>query len=108
MGLKFTSEDQCSARDEESICSTSDNGSNDVSIENEEKTGQLQVHVVEGAGIVDELTHRPFKTFVKWYGWSYFYSLFVCNYIACQSQDVARFAIGYCSDSMHDLRMTSR
>ena len=64
LGIKFTSEDQCGVHDEES----SQNGLDDVAIDNEEKTGQLQVHVVEGAGIVDELTHRPFNTCVKWYG----------------------------------------
>ena len=29
--------------------------------------GQLQVYVVEGAGMVDEETHKPFNAFIKWY-----------------------------------------
>lgn len=28
--------------------------------------GQLQVHIVEGAGFVDEESRKPFNTFVKW------------------------------------------
>lgn len=28
--------------------------------------GQLQVYVVEGAGMVDEDTHKPFNAFIKW------------------------------------------
>ncbi len=30
------------------------------------REGQLQVHVVEGAGLVDQITHKPYKTLVKW------------------------------------------
>ena len=29
--------------------------------------GQLQVYIVEGAGMVDEDTHKPFNAFIKWY-----------------------------------------
>ena len=28
--------------------------------------GQLQVYIVEGAGMMDEDTHKPFKAFIKW------------------------------------------
>ena len=28
--------------------------------------GQLQVHVVEGAGLVDMETHKPFNACIKW------------------------------------------
>ena len=28
--------------------------------------GQLQVYIVEGAGMVDEETHKPFNAFIKW------------------------------------------
>lgn len=31
------------------------------------RDGQLQVHIVEGAGLIDENTHKPFNTIVKWY-----------------------------------------
>ena len=31
------------------------------------RDGQLQVYVVEGAGMVDEDTHKPFNAFIKWY-----------------------------------------
>lgn len=30
------------------------------------KEGQLQVHVVEGARLLDEDTNKPYKTVVKW------------------------------------------
>ena len=29
--------------------------------------GQLQVYIVEGAGMVDEETHKPFNAFIKWW-----------------------------------------
>ena len=32
----------------------------------EEDSGQLHVHIVEGAGICSEDTHQPFNAFVKW------------------------------------------
>lgn len=28
--------------------------------------GELQVHVIEGARLIDQDTHKPFKTVVKW------------------------------------------
>ena len=28
--------------------------------------GQLQVYIVEGAGMVDEDTHKPFNAFIRW------------------------------------------
>ncbi len=37
-----------------------------LSSEGVEGAGHLQVHVVEGAGIVDEDTHKPFNTLCKW------------------------------------------
>ena len=52
MGLKYTP-DECNV--------TSD------LLNNEALFGQLQVHIVEGAGFVDEETRKPFNTFVKWY-----------------------------------------
>ncbi len=30
------------------------------------KEGHLQVHIVEGAGLVDEDTHKAYNTVVKW------------------------------------------
>ena len=32
----------------------------------DQREGLLQVHVVEGARLVDENTNKPFKTMVKW------------------------------------------
>ena len=37
-----------------------------VIMDSKQREGQLQVHIVEGAGLVDEDTHKPFKTVVKW------------------------------------------
>ena len=31
-----------------------------------DQSGQLQVHVVEGAGLVDMETHKPFNACIKW------------------------------------------
>ena len=39
---------------------------NGVVMECGAREGQLQVHVVEGARIVDEDTKKPYKTVVKW------------------------------------------
>ena len=52
MGLKYTA-DECSV--------TPDPLNDDAA------NGQLQVHIVEGAGFVDEETRKPFNSFVKWY-----------------------------------------
>ena len=44
--------------------------------------GQLQVYIVEGAGMVDEDTHKPFNAFIKWYTYfptHTFFSLFVLS-----------------------------
>ncbi len=54
LGIKYTSDS-----DNESTNSL-------LSIESVEGAGHLQVHVVEGAGIVDEDTHKPFNTLCKW------------------------------------------
>lgn len=51
MGLKYTSDE----------CSVSSDLLNDEAV-----SGQLQVHIVEGAGFVDEGTRKPFNSFVKW------------------------------------------
>ena len=52
MGLKYTP-DECNIKSD---------------LLNEEAlAGQLQVHIVEGAGFVDEESRKPFNTFVKWY-----------------------------------------
>ena len=32
----------------------------------DESEGQLQVYIVEGAGMVDEDTHKPFNAFIRW------------------------------------------
>ena len=34
--------------------------------DDQSKGGELHVHIVEGAGLIDEDTHKPFKTVVKW------------------------------------------
>ena len=39
---------------------------NPVDEEVGEGEGQLQVYIVEGAGMVDEDTHKPFNAFIKW------------------------------------------
>ena len=52
MGLKYTP-DECSIKSD--------------LINDEAVAGQLQVHIVEGAGFVDEESRKPFNTFVKWY-----------------------------------------
>lgn len=52
MGLKYTP-DECSLASDPLI--------------DEVVSGQLQVHIVEGAGFVDEETRKPFNTLVKWY-----------------------------------------
>ena len=52
MGLKYTT-DECSISSDPLV--------------DEAVVGQLQVHIVEGAGFVDEDTRKPFNTFVKWY-----------------------------------------
>lgn len=51
MGLKYTPNE----------CSISSDGVYDEGL-----AGQLQVHIVEGAGFVDDETRKPFNTFVKW------------------------------------------
>ena len=33
---------------------------------NDHSPGQLQVYIVEGAGMVDEDTRKPFNAFIKW------------------------------------------
>ena len=53
MGLKYTP-------------SECDDGLYDDSV-----NGQLQVHIVEGAGFVDDETRKPFNTFVKWWGFKH-------------------------------------
>ena len=52
MGLKYTP-DECSHASDPLI--------------DEVVSGQLQVHIVEGVGFVDEETRKPFNTLVKWY-----------------------------------------
>ena len=52
MGLKYTP-DECSIKSDP--------------LNDETLAGQLQVHIVEGAGFVDEESRKPFNTFVKWY-----------------------------------------
>ena len=52
MGLKYTP-DECSVKSD--------------LLNDEALSGQLQVHIVEGAGFVDEESRKPFNTFVKWY-----------------------------------------
>jgi len=32
----------------------------------EQRGGELHVHVIEGAGLINEETHKPYKTVVKW------------------------------------------
>jgi hypothetical protein len=39
---------------------------NGIIMECHPREGQLQVHVVEGARLVDEETNKPYKTVVKW------------------------------------------
>ena len=51
MGLKYTP-DECSIKSD--------------LLNDEAVAGQLQVHIVEGAGFVDEESRKPFNTFVKW------------------------------------------
>lgn len=51
MGLKYTPDEYSLASDP---------------LIGEVVSGQLQVHIVEGAGFVDEETRKPFNTFVKW------------------------------------------
>lgn len=52
MGLKYTP-DECSMKSD--------------LLNDDALSGQLQVHIVEGAGFVDEESRKPFNTFVKWY-----------------------------------------
>ena len=62
LGLKFTPEED--DQDQRLV-----NGDIQISFakETDSKGGQLQVHIVEGAGIFDEDTRKPFNTFAKWY-----------------------------------------
>ena len=60
LGLKFTEEDSPPEDDEV------DKHNGDVPVIREKRGGQLQVHVVEGAGIFDEETRKPFNAVVKW------------------------------------------
>ena len=61
LGMKYSSGDlPISQTDLESLSSVS------LASESGEGAGHLQVHVVEGAGIVDEETHKPFNTICKW------------------------------------------
>ena len=39
---------------------------NPAADEEEGGEGHMQVYIVEGAGMVDEDTHRPFNAFIKW------------------------------------------
>lgn len=52
MGLKYTP-DECSIKSD--------------LLNDEAVAGHLQVHIVEGAGFVDEESRKPFNTFVKWW-----------------------------------------
>ena len=54
LGLKFTPDSRDDNGDEEET---------EMSVEGE---GQLQVHIVEGAGLVDGESHKPFNASVKW------------------------------------------
>ena len=61
LGMKYSSGDPpISQTDLESLSSVS------LASEGGEGVGHLQVHIVEGAGIVDEETHKPFNTICKW------------------------------------------
>ena len=51
MGLKYTP-DECNIKPD--------------LLNDEAAAGHLQVHIVEGAGFVDEESRKPFNTFVKW------------------------------------------
>lgn len=62
MGLKYTPDEYNIASDP---------------LSDESSIGQLQVHIVEGAGFVDEETRKPFNTFVKWYAWRHTLYMFI-------------------------------
>ena len=68
LGIKFSSSDAssgtCVLGSSPGTCSEEENGVilNCCRL----REGQLQVHVVEGARLVDEITNKPFKTVVKW------------------------------------------
>ena len=53
LGLKFSSSGADAINDDSSHVSATE-------------PGQLQVHVVEGAGLVDMETHKPFHACIKW------------------------------------------
>lgn len=61
LGLKFTPEEE---DDDHKL----ENGDVQIAVakETESKGGQLQVHIVEGAGLFDQDTRKPFNTFAKW------------------------------------------
>jgi len=60
LGLKYTPEEA-----EEGNSLNNDENNGDIPVIREGK-GQLHIHVVEGAGIFDEETRKPFNAVVKW------------------------------------------
>ncbi len=57
LGLKFTPEDTGDDLEE---------GMEELVVNGDSHSGQLQVHVVEGAGLFDDESRKPFNAFVKW------------------------------------------
>ena len=46
---------------------TTDGDNRDNKLHGDVSDGQLQVYIVEGAGMVNEDSHKPFNAFIKWY-----------------------------------------
>ena len=64
LGIKFEPEKlELSDNWASNGCSLS---SSEASPEEQVKGGELHVHVIEGAGLISEETHKPYKTVVKW------------------------------------------
>ena len=61
LGLKYTPEEEY-----EGTSPSNGEHNGDIPVIRERSGGQLHIHVVEGAGIFDEDTRKPFNAVVKW------------------------------------------
>ena len=78
MGIKFSSEIVCDEINPDSV-------SDRLIMDCHPREGQLQVHIVEGAGLVDEDTHKAYNTVVKW-----LVGIFVKGYVPSGNSYYAR------------------